>query len=310
MRLSVIVCTCNRYDTLQRCLRAVLENDEPPEELIVVDQSDEPPEAAPRLREIGPGAGSIRWTRDSGKGLSRARNRGWRLATGDIVAFTDDDAYVDPGWCAAIRRTFALEGFRTGVAGGRILPEYEGRNPHWQMPSEWAFVLPVYDRGDRVIRFPPGELPAGVSLAVRRELLEAIGGFDENIGVVAGRRIQIYGEDSELSREAMERGYDVVYNPDIRVVHPVPLHRQDQAYFNQRLFQQGATDLYLTLRRQSRRWSSLGRALLRKPAKWLVHELWGRRTRDRVRFLGERAYVHGELYMLVRYGLLGSERFQ
>lgn len=310
MRVSVLICTRNRPDTLPRALRSVLSTDPGPDEVLVVDQGDDPERTLAQVSTLDPRGDLARVLRDPGVGLSRARNLGWRAARGDVVAYTDDDAFVDPEWVGAIRAAFSGAEFRTGVAGGRVVPVYEGGGSDFEIPPEWTYLLPEYDRGTRAMPYPQGELPAGVSLAVWRHLLEGIGGFEENIGVVGGRRVQIYGEDSELALRVAALGYDVVYYPDMRVYHPVPRARQNQAFLNRRLFSQGATDLYLSLRRGGRRPRRLARLLLRKPGKLLRVLLLDRTRVDPVRYQGRRAYVAGELYMLAKYGLFGSERFR
>jgi glycosyltransferase involved in cell wall biosynthesis len=309
MRLSVILCTCNRQRTLGRALQSILDNRNPPDELIVVDQSDDVAATRSVLSTLQTSAVSIDLIRDSGKGVARSRNLGWRHASGEIIGYTDDDAFVDPGWCDAAREVFRLPTFRTGVAGGRILADYEARNPAFEIPAEWAFILPVYDAGPEIRLFPAGDLPPTVNYAVRRDLLEEIGGFEENIGLIPGRRVQIYGADSQVTLQVRDLGYDIVYHPDLLVHHPVPLARQNQQFFNRRLFSEGASEVYLKLKREGRTPRVLARLALRKPAKLLLHELWRRRSRSRVRFLGERAHVLGELYMLAKYGFGGSERF-
>jgi GT2 family glycosyltransferase len=290
-------------------LQSILDNRHPPDELIVVDQSDDVAATRAVLSELEPAALSIDLIHDEGKGVARSRNLGWRHATGEIIGYTDDDAFVDPGWCDAVREAFRLTGFRTGVAGGRILADYEARNPSFEIPPEWAFILPVYDAGPDILPYPAGDLPPTVNYAIRRDLLEEIGGFDENIGLIPGRRVQIYGADSQVTLRVQDHGYDIVYHPAMLVHHPVPLSRQNQQFFNRRLFSEGASEVYLKLKREGRTPRVLARLALRKPAKLLLHELWRRHTRGRVRFLGERAHVLGELYMLAKYGFGGSEHF-
>jgi len=78
--VSVVVCTMDRPEALDRCLRALRECTPPPEQVVVVDQGAQP--VAPEGVEV------VRMTE---RGVSRGRNRGARAAEHELLAFTDDD---------------------------------------------------------------------------------------------------------------------------------------------------------------------------------------------------------------------------
>ena len=99
--MSVIVCTKDRPDDLRRCLDSLAALRTVPLELIVVDNSSGDPATA----EICRGR-SVRYVLESGRGSSRARNRGVAEARGEVVAFTDDDCMVDPGWLDGLADVF------------------------------------------------------------------------------------------------------------------------------------------------------------------------------------------------------------
>src|SRR5262249_40128546 len=92
-RVSVVVCTYNGAATLEQCLRSLLMVDYPNYEVIVVDDgsNDSTGEILKRFPEI-------RAIRQQNRGLSAARNRGLYAATGEIVAYTDSDCFVDRDW--------------------------------------------------------------------------------------------------------------------------------------------------------------------------------------------------------------------
>ncbi len=94
-RISVVVPSLlEREEGLQACLRSLAELDYPNYEVIVVDNR---PAGAPPVDLPG-----VRVVRETRPGISAARNRGLEEVTGEIVAFTDDDVEVDPGWLLAI----------------------------------------------------------------------------------------------------------------------------------------------------------------------------------------------------------------
>ncbi|MDB6056180.1 MAG: glycosyl transferase, group 2 family protein, partial [Verrucomicrobiales bacterium] len=109
--ISVAVCTRDRADDLRACLTALSDLDEPPLEVIVVDNA--PRTSATRdlvealQRSPLRGGTRFRYILEPKPGLDWARNRAIEEACGEIVAYTDDDVLVDRGWTRAIAKTFA-----------------------------------------------------------------------------------------------------------------------------------------------------------------------------------------------------------
>src|SRR5207245_2299668 len=91
-RVSVVVCTYNGSRTIRDCLEGLARLDYPNYEVIVVDDgsSDATPAIAAQY--------ACRLIRTENRGLSSARNTGLAAATGDLIAYLDDDAYPDPHW--------------------------------------------------------------------------------------------------------------------------------------------------------------------------------------------------------------------
>jgi hypothetical protein len=113
-RISVVVCTYNGRRTLGECLRKLALLDYPNHEVIVVD--DGSTDGAPDEAE----SYGFRLIRTENGGLSRARNVGLQAATGEIVAYIDDDAYPDPDWLRYLAHTFLTSDFV--AVGGPNLP--------------------------------------------------------------------------------------------------------------------------------------------------------------------------------------------
>ncbi|MHB8465897.1 MAG: glycosyltransferase [Acidimicrobiales bacterium] len=175
--LSVVVPTRDRPEMLARCAESVLASLGAGDELVVVDSASVTP--------IGPIAGA-RVIRVERPGASLARNVGWRAAIGEIVAFIDDDVCVDRGWAEAMHAAFWGN---VAFVSGRI-----------EMPPGVEHVRPValtHGLEPRVIDLdtPTGQLGHSANLAVRRDVLVQIGGFDELLG--AGGRFRA-AEDLDL----------------------------------------------------------------------------------------------------------------
>jgi GT2 family glycosyltransferase len=133
----------------------------------------------------------------SAEGPATARNRGWRQARGDVIAFTDDDTIPDPGWLAAGLGAFDRDPDLAAAAGRTEVPlpprptDYE-RNESGLATAEFVTA----------------------NCFVRQVVLKAVGGFDERFRVA-------WREDSDLHFALLERGLKVMKVPDAVVVHPV-----------------------------------------------------------------------------------------
>jgi len=204
MKISVVIPTANRPDTIVKAIEKILANTTQPHEIIVVDQSQSSLtfEALSGFIEVG----QITYIKNDVPGASRARNIGWKGASGDIIAFTDDDGLVDLKWLENIHNAFEQKDLNIGVLGGKVIPLYEERNPDWTIPKKWEYLLPSYDQGNAIEAFRAAAFPATVNYSIYRSLLEKFDGFDEAMGPYAGRKIQIPGEDAELALR-LKQGY-------------------------------------------------------------------------------------------------------
>lgn len=173
--ISVIVCTRNRADRLAPFFESVrrLELSEP-WQLVLVDSAstDSTHEQLRRFADsFGPHCSVQRATR---KGLGHARNVGLRAATAPIVAFFDDDCYAAPDYLAQVLTCFR-EQPSLGYLGGRI----ELFDPD-DLPVTIKTSQQRQDFPARTL-LRAGEIH-GANMAFRRDFLQAIGGFDQDLG--------------------------------------------------------------------------------------------------------------------------------
>ena len=197
-RISVIVCTFNGSPTLRRALESLERLVHPDHEVIVVDDgsSDAVPEIAAEFREV-------RYLRIEHAGLSAARNAGARAATGEILAFLDDDAAADDDWLAYLSLAFERE--RVGAAGGPNIP-----------PENAGFVAACVAAAPGgpahvLMNDSDAEHVPGCNLAVRREAWEEVGGFDE--------RYRTAGDDVDFCWRLMDHGYRIAFHAGAMVWH-------------------------------------------------------------------------------------------
>jgi GT2 family glycosyltransferase len=199
--ITVAICTRDRPVDLAQCLGLLATV--PATEVLVVD-SGPSTDAARRVCA----ARNARYVLETEPGLSRARNVAWREASGDVVAFLDDDSRPEPGWLPALVRPF-LDG-SVVVATGQILP------PVFHSAGTEAFRLDSSSTDWRE-RTLFGGAGSGANMAFRRSFLEQSGGFDERIG--RGRMLD-GGEEHDAFYRAVELGFSLAYVPDAVVAHP------------------------------------------------------------------------------------------
>ena len=207
VRISVVVPTLGRRDALARCLDALLTGTVAPTEIVVVDQSADS-EIERLLEATRTEATELRRLDYAARGLSAARNAGARAATGDIVAFTDDDCIPAAEWIEQLLAAFAADTQLAAVTGPMLPPPgVEGVG----VASRTSTVRRVFSR-----RALPWEIGTGGNTAVRREWLERLSGYDERLGVGTPGRA---GEDLDLFRRLLEAGGSIAYDPEVVCRH-------------------------------------------------------------------------------------------
>jgi GT2 family glycosyltransferase len=202
LRVSVVVPTYRRPDLLERCLGALTAQDFEPHsyEVIVADDG-----AEDRVRALASGWASrtqgrpvIRYVAVTGtQGPAGARNRGWEMAQGEVIAFTDDDTIPAPTWLTEGMKAMTPD--VTAVAG-RV---------HVPLPTDRA--LTDYERD--IGHMATAEFLTA-NCFVRREALRAIRGFDE-------RFTSAWREDSDLQFRLLKAKGKVVHARHAVVAHPV-----------------------------------------------------------------------------------------
>jgi hypothetical protein len=228
---SVVVCayTFERLELTSACIRAVLAQPARPEVIVVTDHNDKLGEALrTRFTLVTVVPNSQR------RGLGGARNTGVEAASGDLVAFVDDDAEPSQGWLAGLAAGF--QDPSVVAVGGDAEPVWEGKPPAW-FPDEYLWVVGCSYRGmahDGFVRNP-----LGCNMAFRREVLATVGGFDPLLGRIGNVPFGL--EETELCVRLIKADPSarIVMVPDAAVRHHVPPGRQRPAYFLQRCFYEG-----------------------------------------------------------------------
>jgi GT2 family glycosyltransferase len=198
---SIIVCTYNGDHYIGECLEGLARLDYPDYEVIVVnDGSNE--ETTAIINEFGNKYGFKVITTDN-KGLSAARNTGIEAASGEIVAFIDDDAYPDQHWLKYLAINF-MRTKQVGVGGPNIPPTHDGTIAECvaKAPGNPSHVLISDQEAEHI---------PGCNMAYRREALLEVGGFDP--------QFKIAGDDVDVCWRLREKGWTLGFSPSAVVWH-------------------------------------------------------------------------------------------
>ena len=216
MKLSVVICTRDRPETIGQALESVAACEYPSFDVHIMDQS-----ATTRTRDIvedlrGRLAAKclIHYHHLDRIGLSHAINTGLRASDGDVVACTDDDVVVPADWLARIAGAFEADSHAGLIYGQVLVPDSLK-----EACLTGAMVVPSvrFARRERLVAGTGFKARGmGANMAIRRRLFEAIGGFDEALGGGGPLRSS---QDSDFAFRAYRSGMAILLVPEVQVDH-------------------------------------------------------------------------------------------
>lgn len=206
--VSGVVCTRNRPEALARVVESLLAGETQPFELLVIDQSDgEDGERAVARFRSDP---RLRYHRSAGRGKGFALNEALALARGEVLVCTDDDCYAPRDWMSGMARSLESRP-EAVVAFCQVLPVEHDAS---------AGYVPAYhlekSRTLRSVSDICNGLGIGAGVAVRREFVQSIGGFDEAFG--PGGRFPS-ADDWDLALRVLLSGRHVFETAELSIVH-------------------------------------------------------------------------------------------
>jgi glycosyltransferase involved in cell wall biosynthesis len=234
MKFTVVICTHDRARLLDRLLTSLSAADKPEGvgvDVLVIANACSDDTKSVVAKWSGQAQKSVdyrvRFSEEPQKGKSHALNKALSLLDGEAAVFIDDDHRVDAGFLVSIARDLR-EYPRVSLFCGRILPDWDGREPRWVHDDGhyrlYPPPVPEFDQGEAQ-RFIENESfkPGGGNLIVRQVLLSRLGKFSTDLGPnghnLAG------GEDSEYLQRALNLGERLWYSPDILQYHYVDRNR-------------------------------------------------------------------------------------
>ena len=206
LSLTVVICSRDRPEFLRDALSQIGElragpGNAGPIQIVVVDSASKGTETAAVAAEFG-----ISAVRCDQPGLSRARNAGMRVATGEVVAFTDDDCHPTPDWIEQVRAGFADP--LVGVVTGPVHPDRHTKRGVAIDDRDEDFA---YEWG-----FNPAEAGHGANMSFRRSALQQVGDFDELLGAGSDLRS---GEDVDMVWRVLRAGWEGRFESAAVITH-------------------------------------------------------------------------------------------
>jgi GT2 family glycosyltransferase len=203
---SLIICSRGRPQLLIETVESILAGDEVPQELLVIDQSDD------ENRELAAkksARSDVRYVHMNRIGVSLGRNEGVCMARHELLVFTDDDVLVAPSWFGSIVRALLEKGEQTVVTGRVLAGEPEQPGAFMWDPSDREHEIVYEGRIDDDPIYP-------TNMAAYRSSIEAVGLYDVRLG--PGTKFPA-AEDNDLAFRLLESGYRIVYVPTPVVTH-------------------------------------------------------------------------------------------
>jgi glucosyl-dolichyl phosphate glucuronosyltransferase len=296
MKITVILCTYNRCQSLAKALGSLAASILPPSVewgVLVVDNNsnDETRNVAKEFCDRYPDR--FRYLFEPQQGKSHALNAAIRVTRAEIVAFTDDDVIVEPEWLQNL--TAPLEDGQWAGAAGRIRLGQDFSLPPW-LATSGAFNL-----GGPLVQFDQGEeqgpldkAPFGANMAFRKGMFDKYGGFRIDLG--PSGKSQIRNEDMEFGERLLVAGEVLCYVPSAVVNHPVQEERLRKSFFRSYYFAHGRATARQTGQRLSI-WRAPRYCLgeLKRRLRWML-------SLNRRWFLSPQARFFYEVHMLYTFG--------
>lgn len=231
-KLSLIIATYNRAQSLLRTLRSVVSQSAAPElwECIVVNNNSTDNTAevfacfAAENQDF-----DLKMVTETKQGLSNARNCGITASVGEYVAIVDDDETLESSYIESYIEFF--DSFPTAMAaGGAVRAEYESHRPRWMSHYTERMIANPIDLDVVVTLFPSSRVPAGGNMAFRREIFDRVGLFNPRLG--RNGQSLIGGEENDLFARLRAAGELLYFVPNAAIFHHIPDAKLTDEYFD------------------------------------------------------------------------------
>ena len=239
--ISVIVPTHQRVRQLEKCLKSLRELHYPAYEILIVDNAPTNTEVLELVQHWQRSTPQLHYLCEERPGVSWARNRGIQEAKGELLAFTDDDAIVDPEWLTELAFTYYKHKGAACVTGmmmpleleteAQLLFEEYGASPRGCKQQ----LYNMREHHPRTPFFPyvAGSFGAGANMSFTASCIRHIQGFDPHLG---GNGPSRNGQDIDAFFRVIINGSTLIYTPSAIIYHQ---HRSDMAGLQKQLYNFG-----------------------------------------------------------------------
>jgi glycosyltransferase involved in cell wall biosynthesis len=233
LHATVLICSYNRSTLLAETLDSLALTAAPDLawEVIVVDNNSTDDTRTIVTERIPTFPVRLKYVFEARQGKSNALNVGIAASDATVIVFTDDDVRVGPGWLAAACEPLLADG-QYDYTGGPVFPIWESPRPSWLAgePGDLWGTLAILDYGSAPFCFEERQrIPVGANMAVRRELINRIGGFAPDLDRT-GRSLLGQGQ-AEFFCRSRAVGARGLYVPGMPLEHHVPSSRLTLDYF-------------------------------------------------------------------------------
>ena len=247
-KLSLILATYNRAESLLRTLHSVVSQSAAPElwECVVVNNNSTDNTAEVFARFVAENEDfDLRMVTETKQGLSNARNAGITASVGGYIAIIDDDETLEDCFIESYIEFF--DSFPTAMAaGGAVRAVYESRRPRWMSHYTERMIANPIDLDVVVTLFPSTRVPAGGNMAFRREVFDRVGMFNPRLG--RNGQSLIGGEENDLFARLRAAGELLYFVPNAAIYHHIPDSKLTDEYFDRLSYNVGRSKV---LRAQS-----------------------------------------------------------
>lgn len=229
--ISVVICTRDRPQYVEKCLRSIQNLSYPPNEIIVVDNAPN----SDATKKIVTQMPNVKYVLEPRPGLDFARNAGIYHSTSELIAYIDDDVSVHPDWSLNLQHGF--QDSQVMVVTGLVLAAEIDTQAQYIFENYWSFnrgyCKVLYDyryfQQYKLLGVPTWRFGAGANMAFRRSCFKITGDFDERLDVGAAG----CSGDSEMWYRVLAEGFMTRYEPTAVVYHS---HRREMEALHKQLF--------------------------------------------------------------------------
>ena len=230
MRITIAVCTYNRFKLLHKCLESLKNQSLPKHEymILVIDNSLNY-KTSEEFRDSLKGFSNLEYLITDRAGIGYARTVAMNNCQTEFLAYTDDDCVVPPEWLENILKKFSQLCESIGVLGGPVRPMWEIQPPEWLDGSllkstailDWGNTESFVDNKEKWL--------LTANAAYRTRALRVAGGFSSHLGRL--KHLPFAHEELAANKAIHELGFDLVYSPEMFVDHFIPAERMTQKWF-------------------------------------------------------------------------------